>query len=62
MTLTKAHIAQKVADDCGFMRGEACRSLGETSGYYEEKAHRRRRHSDFRFREMGRQIQTLPEG
>ena len=23
MTLTKAHIAQKVADDCGFMKGEA---------------------------------------
>ena len=23
MTLTKAHIAQKIADDCGFMKGEA---------------------------------------
>ena len=23
MTLTKADIAQKIADDCGFMRGEA---------------------------------------
>ena len=23
MTLTKAHIAQKVADDCGFLKGEA---------------------------------------
>lgn len=23
MTLPKAHIAQKIADDCGFMRGEA---------------------------------------
>ncbi len=23
MTLTKANIAQKVADDCGFMKGEA---------------------------------------
>ncbi|MGO9117199.1 MAG: integration host factor subunit alpha [Desulfomonilaceae bacterium] len=22
MTLTKAHIAQKIADDCGFMKGE----------------------------------------
>jgi integration host factor subunit alpha len=23
MNLTKAHIAQKIADDCGFMKGEA---------------------------------------
>ncbi len=23
MTLTKAHIAKKIADDCGFMKGEA---------------------------------------
>jgi integration host factor subunit alpha len=23
MTLTKANIAQRIADDCGFMRGEA---------------------------------------
>lgn len=23
MTFTKAHIAQKIADDCGFMKGEA---------------------------------------
>lgn len=23
MTLTKAQIAQKIADDCGFMKGEA---------------------------------------
>ncbi len=23
MTVTKAHIAQKIADDCGFMKGEA---------------------------------------
>ena len=23
MTLTKANIAQKIADDCGFMKGEA---------------------------------------
>ena len=23
MTLTKAHIAQKIADDCGFLKGEA---------------------------------------
>ncbi len=23
MTITKAHIAKKIADDCGFMKGEA---------------------------------------
>ena len=23
MTFTKAHIAKKIADDCGFMKGEA---------------------------------------
>jgi integration host factor subunit alpha len=27
MTLTKANIAQKVADDCGFMKGEAAEIL-----------------------------------
>jgi len=27
MTLTKADIAQKVADDCGFMKGEAAEVL-----------------------------------
>ncbi len=27
MTLTKAQIAQKIADDCGFMKGEAIEIL-----------------------------------
>ncbi|MGO9119566.1 MAG: integration host factor subunit alpha [Desulfomonilaceae bacterium] len=27
MTLTKAHIAKKIADDCGFMKGEATEVL-----------------------------------
>ena len=27
MTLTKADIAQKIADDCGFMKGEAAEIL-----------------------------------
>jgi integration host factor subunit alpha len=27
MTLTKAHIAQEVANDCGFMKGEAAEIL-----------------------------------
>ena len=27
MTLTKAHVAQKIADDCGFMKGEAAEVL-----------------------------------
>ena len=29
MTLTKADIAQKIADDCGFMKNEAAEVLGK---------------------------------
>jgi hypothetical protein len=28
MTLTKANIAQKIAEDCGFMKGEAQSWIG----------------------------------
>jgi integration host factor subunit alpha len=32
MTLTKADIAQKIANDCGFMRGEAAEILEQLLG------------------------------
>jgi integration host factor subunit alpha len=32
MTLTKADIAQKIADDCGFMRGEAAEIMEKLLG------------------------------
>ncbi len=32
MTVTKAHIAKKIADDCGFMKGEAIEILEKLLG------------------------------
>lgn len=29
MTIAKADLAKKIADDCGFMKGEAVRELAE---------------------------------
>jgi integration host factor subunit alpha len=36
MTLTKADLAQKVADDCGFMRGEAAEMVETLLGIMKE--------------------------
>jgi integration host factor subunit alpha len=37
MTLTKADVAQKVADDCGFMKGEAHEIVDKLLGIIKEK-------------------------
>jgi len=37
MTLTKADLAQKVADDCGFMRGEAQEIVEKLLGIVKDK-------------------------
>jgi integration host factor subunit alpha len=37
MTLTKAHIAQKIADDCGFLKGEATELIEKLLGIMKKK-------------------------
>ena len=37
MTLTKAHIAKKIADDCGFIQGEAIEILEKLLGTMKSK-------------------------
>jgi integration host factor subunit alpha len=37
MTLTKADVAQKVADDCGFMKGEAQEIVEKLLGIVKDK-------------------------
>jgi len=37
MTFTKAHIAQKIADDCGFMKAEAAEILEKLLGIMKKK-------------------------
>jgi integration host factor subunit alpha len=37
MTLTKVNIAQKVADDCGFMKGEAQEIVEKLIGIVKDK-------------------------
>jgi hypothetical protein len=37
MTITKADLAQKVADDCGFMKGEAQEIVEKLLGIIEER-------------------------
>jgi integration host factor subunit alpha len=37
MTLTKADIAQKIADDCGFMKGEAQEIVEKLLGIIKDK-------------------------
>ncbi len=56
MTLTKANIAQKIADDCGFMKGEASEIIEKLLEIMKKKTHRRRRRHDFRLWKMACQI------
>jgi integration host factor subunit alpha len=37
MTITRADLAQKVADDCGFMRGEATEIVEKLLGIVKDK-------------------------
>ncbi|MGO9569773.1 MAG: integration host factor subunit alpha [Desulfomonilaceae bacterium] len=37
MTLTKADIAQKIADDCGFMKGEASEIIEKLLGIMKDR-------------------------
>ena len=60
MTFTKALVAKKIADDCGFMKGEADRDLGEDARHHEGKACCRGRPYDVRLREMVREVQACP--
>ncbi len=61
MTITKAHIAKKIADDCGFMKGEAERDLRETARHHEGKACQRGGRYDLWLREMVCEVQARPE-
>ena len=62
MALTKADIAQKIADDCGFMKGEAAEVLEKLAGYNQDEPHRWRRRDDLRLRKMERQIEARQTG
>ena len=39
MTLTKADIAQKIANDCGFMKNEAAEVFDKLIGIIKSKPH-----------------------
>ena len=54
MALTKADIATKIADDCGFLKGEATRDCGENPRYSKKLLDTGGRCHDFGFWQMDR--------
>ena len=52
MTLTKADIAKKIGDDCGFMKAEASEILEKLLDINQVQTNFRGRRDDLRFRKV----------
>lgn len=60
MTLTKADIAQRIANDCGFMKGEASEILEKLLDIIKSRLVAGEDVMNLRIRKIGSQIETRP--